>query len=234
MAKLICILALATVALAVDREPLFNWFKGLDTNKVLYAVSAGGPEDFTDAAGIQFRADTGFIGGNPSSDGYQHRWQLPNSEVYQTERWGEFSYELPLDKNTDGKHTLIFKFSEIYFKKPNEKVFDVSIGSTTIIKHLDIFSNVGTLMPFDVFVEFELKRGKLFIEGSEVTGAFNGSKLKVDFNMGYADNPKVNAIVLMRGGVESTHKKNHDKYIQTINDIMEERRQEKAKQEAFF
>ena len=77
--------------------------------------------------------DQYFKDGVTSDEGYNHRWPLPNSEVYQTERWGDrgFSYEVPVSK--DGKYTLVLKFSEVYFTQKGDKVFDVKLGSRTII-----------------------------------------------------------------------------------------------------
>ena len=48
-----------------------------------------------------------------------------DQEVYQTERWSneDFYYNIPV--KSEGKYVVIFKFSEVYFNAPGEKIFDV-------------------------------------------------------------------------------------------------------------
>ena len=55
-------------------------------------------------------------------------------------------------------------------------------------------------------------------------------KLVVEFAVGKADNPKVNAIVLVKGGVESTHYTSHYRYLMELDKIHAERWQEQQKQ----
>lgn len=43
-------------------------------------------------------------------------------------------------------------------------------------------------------------------------GGIKNGKLTIKFVKGKADNPKVNAILLVKGGVENTHKKTYDAY----------------------
>jgi len=45
-----------------------------------------------------------------------------------------------------------------------------------------------------------------------VKGGIKNGKLTIKFVKGKADNPKVNAILLVKGGVENTHKKTYDAY----------------------
>jgi hypothetical protein len=48
--------------------------------------------------------------------------------------------------------------------------------------------------------------------------------------MGSSDNPKVNAVLLVEGGLKNTHYKNHQSYLQELNVLREE--QYKAQMEA--
>jgi len=50
-----------------------------------------------------------------ADEGVNHRWILPNSDVYHTERWSNtgIKYKIPVPK--DGRYVLILKFSEVYF-----------------------------------------------------------------------------------------------------------------------
>ena len=84
-------------------------------------------------------------------------------DLYQTERWAseDFSYNLKLSQN--GKYVLVLKFSEVYFNSPGEKVFDISLGKETVVRHLDIYSKVGKATAYDEYIEFELKNNKIFM-----------------------------------------------------------------------
>lgn len=50
-----------------------------------------------------------------------------------------------------------------------------------------------------------MKGGKVFYEGKELRNAVKDSELRIDFIKGKADNPKVNAILLVKGGLKNTH-----------------------------
>jgi len=90
------------------------------------------------------------------------------------------------------------KFSEVYFTNPGEKQFDVKIGSRFVAKNLDIFGTLlSKMLPLDIFVNVEKKGGKLYIDGEEVTNGLKKNQIVIDFSVGRADNPKVNAILLV-------------------------------------
>jgi hypothetical protein len=70
-------------------------------------------------------------------------------------------------------------------------------------------------MPYDLFVDLTVKSGKLYIDSKEVKGGLTKDKteLIVDFKKGRADNPKVNAILLVKGNAQkSTHKDSYIRY----------------------
>ncbi|XP_064461226.1 malectin-B-like [Ornithodoros turicata] len=171
--------------------------------EVIYAINAGG-EEHVDMHGIKYKRDPLFgkigtasdygkllvIGRSPRSD------QI----LYQTERYhtGSFGYDIPVNK--DGDYVLVLKFSEVYFESQGRKVFDVVLnGQHTIVSDLDIFSKVGKGVAYDEHVAFSIKGNKLHINGEEST---HDGKIKVEFIKGYKDNPKVNAIYVMRGTLD--------------------------------
>ena len=119
--------------------------------------------------------------------------------IYQTERWssGTITYSLPL--KGDGIYTLILKFSEVYFTRANEKVFDIALGKKTVVKNLDIYEKVGKGNAYDEYVEFTLKNNKIYFNGNECNGAYENEQLKLKFLKGYKDNPKINGILLYKG-----------------------------------
>lgn len=59
---------------------------------------------------------------------------------------------------------MVLKFSEVYFNSLNDKVFDVMLGDTTVIRKLDVFGKVGKATAYDEFIEFEVKENKVYID----------------------------------------------------------------------
>ena len=190
-----------------------SWSVGLDTSKVVYAINCGGG-DLVDDIGLNYMADRDYEGGQTTSGCGNHRWQMSNMKIYHAERWGEnFSYAIPLAEDVDSQHTLVLKFSECYFWEPGMKVFDVYIGNVALIQGMDPFLVAGgKLLPADIFVDIVVKNGKLFINQVPCLGGLIDSRMVINFRKGKADNPKVNAILMVEGGVENTHKKTYDDY----------------------
>lgn len=85
-------------------------------------------------------------------------------ELYQSERWSKTTLTYSLPVKGDGTYVLVLKFSEVYFGKSNEKVFDVALGKKIVIKDLDIFDLVGKATAHDEYIEFEIKSNKVLIK----------------------------------------------------------------------
>jgi hypothetical protein len=59
-----------------------------------------------------------------------------DSELFQTERWGnDFSYVFPVPP---GEYRVTLRFAETWLKKPGERVFDVLINGEKVLSNLDI------------------------------------------------------------------------------------------------
>lgn len=176
--------------------------------QVIYAINAGG-DAHTDSNGIKFERDPlmGKIG-TASDYGKQlliGRVASNDQILYQTERYhhSTFGYEIPI--NSDGDYVLVLKFSEVYFNAPNMKVFDVVLnGDHTIISELDIFDRVGRGVAHDEYVQFSVMKGKLYY--SEEESEIRGGKIRVEFIKGYKDNPKINAMYVVKGRLENVPK----------------------------
>ncbi len=129
-----------------------------------------------------------------------------NEEIlYQTERYATntFGYDLPV--SGDGEYLLVLKFCEVYFNGPNLKVFDVVLNAEhTAISDLDIYQQVGKGVAHDEYIYYTISRGKLFYKEEE--SEIRGGKVRVEFIKGYRDNPKINAIVLVKGDVQNFQK----------------------------
>lgn len=75
------------------------------------------------------------------------------------------------------------------------------------------------MLPLDHFITIEKKNGKIYVDGDEASGALKKGSLIVDFMVGKADNPKVNAIVLVSGGPDNTHEAAYNRYIEELNKL---------------
>lgn len=182
-------------------------FTAAAQHNVIYAINAGG-ESHIDSHGIKYARDP-LMGKTGTESDYGKQLLMinrvkPNDELlYQTERYHHdtFGYELPIAG--DGEYVLILKFCEVYFNAPHMKVFDVLLNSRHMaITDLDIFSLVGKGTAHDEYVYFTVSRGRLYFK--EEDSEIRGGKVKLEFLKGYKDNPKINAIVLIKGYDEAT------------------------------
>uniref|UniRef100_A0A5S6QR25 Malectin domain-containing protein n=1 Tax=Trichuris muris TaxID=70415 RepID=A0A5S6QR25_TRIMR len=185
---------------------IFEFFLVRGIGEIIDAINAGGP-DFTDHYGIFYREDpmNGDIG---TASDYGRRYLISrvfpeDQPLYQTERYhtGTFEYQIRIPE--DGEYVLVLKFSEVYFTEPNRKVFDVALNGVVVVSQLDIFAQVGRAVAYDEYIPFAVKSGHLLI-GNEAL-SFNG-KLAVQFVKRDKDNPKVNALYVVRGTVQDVPK----------------------------
>jgi hypothetical protein len=75
---------------------------------------------------------------------------LPDPELFSTERYGHFSYAIPVD--TRDRYTLILHFVEFYFGGQNgggagSRVFRVMCNGETLLDDFDIYKEAGSLHP---------------------------------------------------------------------------------------
>ncbi|XP_033231379.1 malectin-A [Belonocnema kinseyi] len=181
-----------------------NLVPNVECLEVIYAINAGG-DAHTDSFGIRYAKDplSGKVG-----TGSDYGKQLligranPGDQVlYQTERYhhSTFGYDVPI--TDDGEYVMILKFSEVYFNSPNMKVFDVVLnGDHTVVTDLDIFERVGRGIAHDEHVPFTVQKGKLYYNDEE--SDILGGKIRVEFIKGYRDNPKINAIAVIKGSLD--------------------------------
>ncbi|XP_023340142.1 malectin [Eurytemora carolleeae] len=169
---------------------------------IIYAVNCGG-EAHTDIFGVHYEKDTNKVG-VPSDYGKQLMiGRIPQQDqiLYQTERYNPqtFGYDMPV--SDDGNYLLVLKMSEVYFNAPNMKVFDVVLnGDLTVVSDLDIFERVGRGVAHDEYIEFEIEDNKILYQGEE--SEIRAGMIRVEFIKSYRDNPKINAIALMKGKLE--------------------------------
>lgn len=191
----------------------------LKKEKVIVAINCGSNKPYKHSSGVLFSEDKFFKGGIESDYGehVKQQWpDLPDLDVYYTERYTNtetLTYELPLKKGfEDGHYVLNLKFSEVYFDRKGAKMFNVELGSQTVVTDLDIFEKVGAFAPYDEFIEFDIKQKTVYYQNSPIPSAYKPEKnvVIVSFSKGSKDNPKVNGILLVRGTLADTE---YDSYM---------------------
>jgi hypothetical protein len=68
--------------------------------------------------------------------------------MYCTERYAvapNLTYTIPLDV---GKYNVILYFTELFFTKANQRIFDVAIQGQIVLSKLDIYAQVGYRTPY--------------------------------------------------------------------------------------
>jgi hypothetical protein len=77
------------------------------------------------------------------------------------------------------------------------------LGKEIILKDIDVFARVGKATAHDEYIVFEIQDGKLLVNRKEISGAYNPSSKTVNlrFLKGVKDNPKINAILLIKGDI---------------------------------
>lgn len=180
--------------------------QALGVGEVLFAVNCGG-EAHIDSFGVKYQKD--YLSVGISSDYGKslliQRVDPRDQILYQTERYhtSTFGYDLPA--KDDGDYVLVLKFSEVWFTASNQKVFDVMLnGRHTVTDGLDIYHRVGRGTAHDEVIPFSVKNGELRIgdEHSQVLGG----KIPVEFIKGEKDNPKINAVYMIKGTLDDVPK----------------------------
>jgi hypothetical protein len=114
-------------------------------------IRAGWTTAWQDAAGQQWHGDSYFIGGNAlvrSSNPAQGTNSIsPGMALYTSERWGHFSYALPV---ADGRYRVTLKFCEGHYGPHNtgaggigSRIFDVYCNGVALMRGFDIMKEAG-------------------------------------------------------------------------------------------
>ena len=108
-------------------------------NTSVFRVNAGGPA-YTAADGRVWQADNGFTGGRTAATAAPILGATDQA-LYQTERYGNFSYSLPV---SNGSYAVTLKFAELYWSTAGQRVFNVSINGQPVLTNFDILATVGS------------------------------------------------------------------------------------------
>jgi hypothetical protein len=101
-------------------------------------INAGGPA-FIDSTAKVWAADGHFTGGTAYSRTVAIAGTVEDA-LYQTERYGNFSYSLPVP---NGGYIVTLHFAELYWTGAGQRVFDVLVEGVLAIDNLDIWATVG-------------------------------------------------------------------------------------------
>ena len=98
-------------------------------------INCGGDE-FVESSGVRtWIADQYFIGGSTYSDGSNNVNQTIDDRLYQSERNGEFRYEIPVPV---GSYEVVLHFTELYWQGIGQRLFDVVVEDTVSFKNVDM------------------------------------------------------------------------------------------------
>jgi hypothetical protein len=105
----------------------------------------------TDHNGNVWHPDDYFQGG-ALSDPPRQVSSTPDPNLYAQERYGHFTYSIPVD--TRGRYTLVLHFAEQFWGPQasgsggtGSRVFRVYCNGSTLLDNFDIFKEVGSLRP---------------------------------------------------------------------------------------
>lgn len=107
------------------------------------------PISVTDHNGVIWHPDTYFVNGHAREPGL-HVEGTPDPDLYTGERFGNFSYVIPVD--TRDRYTLVLHFAELYFgtpgsggAAPGDRVFSVFCNGSTLLDNFDLYKEAGSL-----------------------------------------------------------------------------------------
>jgi hypothetical protein len=123
--------------------------------ELVYAVNCGGPQ-YTASNGVFFQADENFSGGmnNPR---YFDIEGTDDEVVYASERFGTFSYAIPLQ---NGDYRVELLFAEAFWQEPNKRIFDAQVEGKSF-STVDIAAEVGARTAMQKGADVTVSDGKL-------------------------------------------------------------------------
>ena len=143
-------------------------------------INAGGPT--ISNGGVLWQSDRNFSGGKASSNTALNIAGTTNDQIYQSERFGNFQYNIPV---ANGNYTVQLHFAEIWngATNPGIRIFDLSLENSQVLNNFDITGEVG------------------FATATAKSYDVNISDGAININVGaVANNPKLSAIAIIPQG----------------------------------
>ena len=130
---------------------------GRSAPQVVAAINAGGPAH-TVESGLIYEADARYSGGRTYATGAPIDG-TSEDVLYQTERFGDFSYSVPVEQA--GTYRVTLRFAEVYWQERGKRVFDVSAEEEALVSNLDLVDEAGAGAAYDVTRTVEVADGRL-------------------------------------------------------------------------
>ncbi len=114
----------------------------------MYAGNVGGQA--VTMNGVEYKADRFARGGTPNSttDPISTQGNAEGS-LYQTERYGDLTYEIPV---TNATYNVKLHFAELYQTMAGARSFSVSVEGEPVLQNFDLFAEVGHDTAYDLVV----------------------------------------------------------------------------------
>ena len=147
-------------------------------------VDCGNTSNYVDSRGRTWVADSGYVNGQV----YTATSTITGSSdpaLHQTERWDSQTFTYTFNV-TPGSYRVSLYEASLYASVCNAggRVFDVAINGTTVMSNYDMYTEIGACLKEQI---------KRFVVVT-ATG-----QIKIDFMVGSASNPKINAIEIIPG-----------------------------------
>ena len=146
------------------------------------AINSGGGAH-TNADDVVYVPDQLFAGGTTASFGSPIAG-TPDDILYQSERWGDFTYEIPVSND---RYKVTLQFAEIFFSCDSCRVFSCLAESNTLFSGLDIHALVGDNVSLDLVYPVDVSDGALTLEFISEVDSAKLSALRIDL-LSEADN----------------------------------------------
>ncbi|CAG9312389.1 unnamed protein product [Blepharisma stoltei] len=170
----------------------------LDPADVALAINSGGGT-YTSTFGFVYSPDSYYTTGGPYVDPSSTPIaRTNNGDMYKSQRVfdGTWGYDIPV--SPDGTYVLILQYVETWFTTANARVFTIKIGDYTVLSNLDLFALFGRNNAHDIFIEFTLSAGNVYIGGNLISGAFSAGIL--NFRMiQVIQAPEISGFILIKG-----------------------------------
>ncbi|MBV9848760.1 MAG: glycoside hydrolase family 2, partial [Armatimonadetes bacterium] len=132
-----------------------------------------------------FSGDTDVEGGQTKTVGDPIDTSAPNAapaQVYQSERWGECTYAIPV---TPGRvYTVRLHFAETTYDAPGARKFNVDINGRRALTDYDVFADAGG-------------RDRAVVKDFPSVRPDADGRIVIAFAKGSADQPKINGIQIL-------------------------------------
>jgi hypothetical protein len=173
------------VTMSAAQSVMASFGTTVDPGGTAVSVNAGG------AAAGSFVADAYFSGGSTYTttsaiDTSQIAGAVPPQAVFQTERYGEFTYTIP-NRTPGSAQTVTLYFSESYWTAAGRRTFNVAINGATVLTAFDIFAAAGGA-------------NRAVARTFDATASTSGQVVIQFSRAGGPDNPKICGITVSGGG----------------------------------